>query len=259
MTSLDGETHEIEMKNAIIKVKDPIQIAFSVYADAKISILSFVYDFLDHYFPRSAYELICTDTDSIYFAYAESKTNSLESLIKPELRESYFRNRGKFLPSQVCEKGECVELYVAAKTHEYEWVQPLCCHNAEMFQNRTPGLFKTEYEGDEICFLALKTYCAENDWENLGESYSRNTKQKISCKGVNKGINPLKMEDFKKVLFEGQKKEVLNRGFRFDGTMRTYEQRKSGLSPIFIKRRVLHDCVHTENAFNKNRSIFVGH
>ena len=54
------------------------------------------------------------------------------------------------------------------------------------------------------------------------------------------------MEDFKKVLFEGQKKEVLNRGFRFDGTMHTYEQLKSGLSPIFIKRRVLDDCIHTE-------------
>ena len=231
-----------------IKVKDPLQIAFKVYADAKLCMLSFVYDFIDKYFPRTTYEICCTDTDSLYFAFASSHNNDLENLVKPELRDEYFKKRGCFLPSQVCDDPLCIQTYVDCKTHYFPWVQPFCCHKAEKFHCRTPGLFKTEYTGDEICFLAPKTYCAENDFnDGNGETYAEKTNQKLSCKGVNKHINPLKMEDFKKVLFDGEKRDVLNRGFRFiDGQMRTYAQRKCGLSPIFIKRKVCADRVHTE-------------
>lgn len=96
-------------------------------------------------------------------------------------------------------------------------------------------------------FLAPKTHCAESEYnDDNGTSYAKKTQQKISCKGVNKKINPLKMEDIKKVLFDGEKRNVLNRGFRFiDGKMRTYSQLKCGLSPIFIKRKVSDDCIHS--------------
>ena len=246
LSSLDGVVHEISSKIQTINEKDPLQIAFCVYADAKICMLSFVYDFIDKYFPRTAYEICSTDTDSLYFAYAECE--EFEDLVKPHLRRDYFINRGKFLPSEVCESPECVTTYVEAKTNKLPWKQLPCCRKSEVFHNRTPGLYKTEYKGDEICFLAPKTYCAENEFnQNIEGDYAQKTKQKISCKGVNKGINPLKMEDFKKVLFDGEKHSITNRGFRFiDGKMRTYAQLKCGLSPIFIKRKVCDDRIHTE-------------
>ena len=55
------------------------------------------------------------------------------------------------------------------------------------------------------------------------------------------------MDDFIRVMQDGTQHVVLNRGFRYiDGKMRTYSQLRNGLSPIFIKRRVLEDGVHTE-------------
>ena len=137
--------------NSMIKQvnhKDPLQIAFCVYADAKLCMLSFVYDFIDRYFDRTVYEICSTDTDSLYFAYAECE--EFEDLVKPHLRREYFTVRGKFFPSQVCESPVCVASYVDAKTNKLPWNQSSCCRKAEVFHNRTPGLFKTEYTGSEI-------------------------------------------------------------------------------------------------------------
>ena len=237
LTSLGDGVYEISQTQRQVILKDPLQIAFFVYATSKITMLSYIYDFMDLYFPRTVYEICCTDTDSLYYAYAKNETGDIEDWVKPELRESYFRNRGRFLPSQACNNPICFEHYVQCKTNKTPWVQAPCCYKTELFHNRTPGLFKTEYEGEEICFLAPKTYCCE----------STTRKQKLSCKGVNKRINPLKMDDFLRVLRDGTKHNVVNRGFRcIDGKMRTYAQLKCGLSPIFIKRRVLDDAIHTE-------------
>ena len=237
LTNLCDGIYEMVHTPKRVTVKDPLQIAYFVYAQSKLTMLTFLYDFLDLYFPRTVYEICCTDTDSLYYAYAKNETDDFEDWVKPELRESYFRNRGRFLPSQACSDSICFEHYVECKTQKTPWVQPPCCYKTELFHNRTPGLFKTEYEGDEICFLAPKTYCCE----------SSSRKQKLSCKGVNKRINPLKMDDFIRVMQDGTQHVVLNRGFRYiDGKMRTYSQLRNGLSPIFIKRRVLEDGVHTE-------------
>ena len=235
LTALGHGVYEVVHTPKRVLIKDPLHIAYFVYATSKLTMLSFVYDFIDLYFPRTTYEICCTDTDSLYFAYAKNDTDNFEDWVKPELRESYFRNRGRFLPSEACDM--CFEHYVLCKTAKTPWVQPPCCYKTELYHNRTPGLFKTEYEGDEICFLAPKTYCCE----------SSAGKQKLSCKGVNKKINPLKMDDFLRVLQDGTQHEVLNRGFRYiNGKMRTYAQLRCGLSPIFIKRRVLEDGIHTE-------------
>ena len=236
LTNLDDGVYEIVQSPGSVVVKDPLHIAYFVYATSKLTMLSFVYDFLDHYWPRTTYEICCTDTDSLYFAYAENDTNDFEDWVRPELREDYFRNRGRFLPSQACSNTSCFENYVKCKTNKTPWIQPHCCYKTEVFHNRTPGLFKTEYEGDEICFLAPKTYCCESSLRG----------QKISCKGVMKRLNPLKMSEFKTVLKDGVRRDVTNRGFRFiNGRMLTFAQTRCGLSPIFIKRIVLEDGNHS--------------
>ena len=243
LSTLGGGVYEVTSKPKRVVVKDCLQIAFFVYAAAKIVMLSFVYDFLDYYFERTSYEICSTDTDSLYLAWAKTETGNYEDLVKPELRRTYFENRSQFLPTEVCQNPSCREYYVDAKTNKTTWIQPECCNKAERFDQRTPGLFKTEYVGDEICFLNPKTYCCEGE------------KNKLSCKGVIRKLNPLKMEDFTKVLYGEErdgvtynvKHNVTNKGFRFvDGKMRTYSQLKCGLNPIFIKRKVLPDKIHTE-------------
>ena len=63
--------------------------------------------------------------------------------------------------------------------------------------------------------------CADTTGENI----------KLSCKGIQKEGNNVNYQKFQDVLFNGVKDKVLNKGFRYvDGTMKSYEQNKKGLS-----------------------------
>jgi hypothetical protein len=50
------------------------------------TMLDFYYNFIDEYIDRSDFELLEMDTDSNYFAFSE---DSIEKLMKPEMREEY--------------------------------------------------------------------------------------------------------------------------------------------------------------------------
>ncbi len=64
----------------------PLQIGVAVYHLAKLRTLDFNYYFID----RSDFELLEMDTDSNYFAFSE---DSIEKLIKPEMREEYENDK----------------------------------------------------------------------------------------------------------------------------------------------------------------------
>jgi hypothetical protein len=68
------------------------------------------------------------DTDSNYFALSE---DSIEKLIKPEMREDYENEKYNFLPS------ESEELH---PTFNVDGVR----FNYAQYDKRTPGLFKVE-------------------------------------------------------------------------------------------------------------------
>ena len=114
LTSLGGGVYEVSSKNRCVKMNNLIQIAFFVYAHAKVIMLRFLYNFIDFYFSRDNYELAHTDTDSLYLAFAQTDHGDFEDLVKPHLRRDYFENRGKFLPSEVCQNAFCRQHYVNA-------------------------------------------------------------------------------------------------------------------------------------------------
>ena len=224
----------------VVHIKNLIQISFFVYGKAKVMMLDFVYNFIDTYFSRSDYQLGHTDTDSLYLAFSQTESGNFEDLVKPHLRRNYFENRGNFLPTEVCQNPDCRQAYVECRVNHSPWEQPPCCAEAALYDKRTPGLFKTEYEGSEMCFLNPKTYCCTGS-----KGY------KLGCKGVVKALNPLKISHFKRILFDrgdrGNSHLVKNANFRFiDGKMRTQFQYKYGLNGIFIKRKVLPDKINTE-------------
>jgi hypothetical protein len=79
--------------------------------------------------------------------------------------------------------------------------------------------------------------CADTTEENI----------KLSCKGIQKEGNNVNYQKFKDVLFNGVKDKVLNKGFRYiEGTMKSYEQNKKGLSYVYHKRIVQSDGVTTK-------------
>ena len=85
--------------------------------------LEFYYDFLDKYIDRIDFELIQMDSDSMYMALS---SKSIDDIVRPELREEYD-NGGK------------AEFLSTSKYHD-----------------RTPGLFKVEFQGTRMIALMRK-------------------------------------------------------------------------------------------------------
>ena len=155
---------------------------------------------------RIDYQYMYMDTDSAYMAL----TDDFENLVKPELRNEFVKNRNTWFPR--------------TDTNENK-----------AFDKRKPGLFKTEHEGDGMIALCSKTY------------YTWGSKDKFSSKGVQNERNNtiLKKDEYQRCLVDEKTIDCQNKGFRYiDGTMKTYEQDKIGLTPIYVKGVVMDDGIH---------------
>ena len=68
-----ADAYEITSRKSRVTIHRPFQVAISVYQLAKLRILEFYHDFLDHFVDRKDFELIQTDTDSLYFVLSANK------------------------------------------------------------------------------------------------------------------------------------------------------------------------------------------
>ena len=114
----------MEKRPKTITINRFFQGGIVVYQIAKLAMLEFYYDFLDHYVDRSDFELMQMDTDSLYFA---SSAEKLEAVIKPHLREEF-------------------------EEWKHAW---LVCTPED---KRTPGLFKLEKQGKRMIAICSKCY-----------------------------------------------------------------------------------------------------
>ena len=203
---IDRETYEIQSCKKTIKLNLPMQIGFFVYQYAKLRMLQFYFDFFDKYLDRSDFQYCETDTDSAYVALSGP---SVESLVEPELRVEYEKEKSNWFP----------------RTDTPE-------HKA--FDKRTPGLFKEEWSGEGIIGLSSKTY------------YCFGPEDKFSCKGVNKRCNEISKDKYLSALLTKQSSSGINKGFRVvENSMYTYQQARDGFSYFYPKRKVLDDGVST--------------
>ena len=190
-----GAAYEFSIRVPRVVIDRPFQIGIAVYQLAKLRMLEFYYDFLDRFVDRHDYELIQMDTDSLYFALSG---NSLDDVVGV---------------------GGCRK----------DWL------SWDQWSNRTPGLFKLEFEGHRAIALCSKCYIVDGD-----------SKTKHSAKGISARHNDMTWERYKAAL-HGSVDTAEDRGFRMvNGTMHTYRQYKLGLSAYYDKRRVLPDGIHTE-------------
>ena len=142
------------------------------------------------------------DTDSMYMAISAEK---LDNIIKPEMQKEYFNGgKEKFLST--------------SKYHE-----------------KTPGLFKMEFDGIRMIALSSKCYYAEDE----------NGKVKYSCKGTIHRQNEMNWDRYMSAL-NGSIDMAQNTGFRVnDNQIVTYTQIKKGLNAYYDKRIVDEDGIHT--------------
>ena len=199
--------YELKSSKKKLKMNLPIQIGFFVYQYAKLRMLEFFYHCVDRFVYRSDFELLEMDTDSLYMALAG---DSVEELVKPELREEFETVKSSWFP----------------RTDTKE-------HAA--YDKRTPGLFKVEWRGDGFVGLNSKTYYC---WGQDSDKYS--------CKGVNKKRNSINKDKYLKVLMTGEPESGENRGFRVvKNRVLTYAQFRLGFSYFYPKREVLADGIST--------------
>ena len=239
-SELTSDLFEVELQPKTVKNNLPIQIGFMVYQYAKLKMLEFTYDFLDRFVDRRDYALCQMDTDSLYMALSG---DTLDDLVKPRLRETYFREKRKWLPTAVCD--EHLELFVKTKTERVrEWCAPPggCCERRYLHDLRTSGLMKAEWEGDGILSLNPKTYICYDRVSDTGERKSK----KWSAKGVQKKQNPQEPDAFLDVLRQRKTLIAVNRNFKVvRNKMVTYTIEKDGVRYLYYKRRVHSDGVTT--------------
>jgi len=126
------------------------------------------------------------------------------------------------------------ELRAEYELDKYNWFPRDDTIGNKNFDKRTPGLFKIEFEGIGAVALCSKAYYVWSD-----------NKFKYSSKGAQKHRIALIKEQYFNCL--NLKKIIIcnNVGFRkHNGVMRTYEQSKIGLTPIYTKGVVLNNGVN---------------
>ena len=99
------------------------------------------------------------DTDSGYLALSVDK---LDDVIKPHMKEEYEKDKYNWFPNETTKE---------LKTHN----------------KRTPGLFKVEFEGNDIYVLCSKLFFVEGE-----------TKNKYSWKGIQKNQKEINKDRFHK-------------------------------------------------------------
>ena len=199
---LSYDCFEIDSELPVIHWDHPQQVGVFVYAYAKLHMLRFFYQFIKEYIDDRCFALLMSDTDSYYFALSEQ---TLDECVKEGKREAYEKVKNHWLAT-----------------------------GAD--QQRTPGLFKVEFEGNRFIGLNSKTYCVEG------------TYLKVGAKGVSKVQNKLLFKNFDHVLKTSKSFYTQNRNFTLkDNQMYTSVQTKPGLQNLYIKRRVLPDNIHTKS------------
>ena len=228
LNTLDEELYEVEMSKKKIKYNLPVAVGFFVYQYAKLKMLDFYFGCLLKYCSREDFCYVEMDTDSAYLGLSG---NSLEDIVKPEMKKEFYEEWDKWFPSEACPTHK--QDFVSTKLEGKEWEPTDCCKEQKKFDRRTPGLMKIEWKGKGMIALCSKCYFG---WGEDGE--------KKSTKGISKAQNKHNMENFKEVLRTQVAQGGYNTGFQVkDNVMYTYKQWRSALSYLYPKRQVLQDGV----------------
>ena len=184
------------------------------------------------YIDRKDYQYAEMDTDSAYMALS----GPLHQIIKPHLREQFFKEYGDWFPREACDNHR--QHFIEAKLNGRDWIMANCCKQTHKYDQRTPGLFKEEFAGIGIISLNSKTYYC---W---GENSSDD---KYRSKGLSRTQNKLLKDQYASVLRDRVPVSGENRGFcKKNNTLLTYSQCRSGLNYFYAKRLVLQDGVSTK-------------
>ena len=221
-TELSPGHFEVELVKKHMCLNNPVYLGHTILNKAKELLLEFYYSFLDYFFERSDFMLMCSDTDSAFVALS---SENFEELVKPHLRDEF---KQKVYGSCHLDRIRPDAGYFLTRK---------CCERHSKFDAREPGLWKTEATGTEMLCLSSKTYLLSENDESV----------KMSCKGANKRAVVDPLQTYRSVLFAQKTGEVENRGIRnVKGKIATYRQKRNSFHYFYAKRTVLNDGISTK-------------
>ncbi len=210
---LEGDIYEVEKTKKKVVFDNPIQIGICVYSYAKLKLIEF-WEFINYYLVNDFYQLMQTDTDSLYIALARE---NIDDCVKPHLLEEWKMKKSEFFTST-----DTTPIIFEGRSIPFS-----------QYDKRTPFKFKPEFIGHEMICINSKCYLIE------GKNAKGEIITKTSAKGSNKKRNELLKEDFSKTL-------KTKKGFIRDGLdIKTYTQKKVGFRYFYAKRQVLSDGIST--------------
>ncbi len=86
MSPLDDEVYELELAKNRIRLNLAIILCYAILQHAKLRLLQFTYDCLDMYIPRLAYELLESNTHSLYISFTR---RTLEEVDAPQWNSNF--------------------------------------------------------------------------------------------------------------------------------------------------------------------------
>ncbi len=227
---LQENLYEVEMAKKVIQYDLPLHIGFFVYQYAKLRMLEFYFDFMMKFLAPEDFQYIEMDTDSAYIALSKP---SLEECVREDKYVEFWQEWNQWFPAEACDLHQ--QVWQETKRKKEVWHPEKCCQQRTLFDKRTPGLFKVEWEGQGMVALCSKTY------------FGWGRKEKYSCKGLRKSANHLNKDKYLEVLQKKQAGGGVNVGFQVHkNALYTYRQERDSLSYLYIKRKVCDDGVSTE-------------
>ena len=252
----EEEYYEIEKDKKSLRMNLPIQIGYFILQYAKLRMLQLYYDFMLKFVNRDDFEYCEMDTDSAYMALAGP---SLESVIKPEMKQKYLTGLEGF---HLCDRQ-------VEADDDLHWFPRTCCTTHAKYDKRTVGLFKLEWQGDTMIGLCSKTYIVSRSkvvktsttqiaayrilrrakhlkLKRLSRRQRTCMETKFSSKGISKRRVKAPLTTFRHVLNSQKPGSATNIGFRaHKNGIFTYEQERCGFSYLYCKRKVLENGIDT--------------
>ena len=232
LRKIDQDLYEVELYKKKHVFDLPLHLAVFTYGYAKLRMCQWAHQFMQKYLPPDMYEIAQMDTDSYYCGLAAP---TLDACVRPSMVRNYYHNYEEWFPTLACQAHK--QDFVSTKVAGRKWVMRDCCRAAHLYDKRTPGKFKIEFQGDGIVALCSKTYCCFKEDET-----------KVSCKGIQKKRNRdvLTKENYLAVLRNQQAGGGINKGFvASNGRVYSYAQTRYSLSYQYCKRLVQDDGVST--------------
>ena len=204
---IGDDLYEIQTLKTKMESDLPVHLGVYLLQMAKLHMLRYHYDVFDRYVPREHYQLLCGDTDSIYYCLSKS---TLQEAVRPELLQEFRSELYDY----------CDDKWNDITQRGSGFLMRECCTRHNAFDKRSLGLMKLEASGDCLVALCSKTYVLR--------------KFKDGCKVSSKGLSKSALQNPVDVY-----KQVLN-------TLVTYKQFRGSISYFYIKRTVRGDGVTTD-------------